>query len=375
MSERNVVETKALDMGCIESIFKQDIESYSSLFSDCEQAFTSKNSNGDAYSTGSTFFIKSISKPRCLLEQMALEVFHFHAERLNIPYNKKKSGAEWWTQCIDSRDDIGFHWDRDYGLEERTGDLKYPNLGTVTYLTDFGGPTLVMPITGQENKQSIEKKFTTIMLSKPRKGKHMYFDGKLLHAAPGDYDGNTEDGDDDDDDDDVDDDNNEDSEDDESDTGVTRVTFLVNIWLDHVPEQSSSFPKDDIRHMGDISTWKNKDKDLTSISSLLEFKTKPDVIPEILDMEHMNSTIRTWKFHDLLRSYAIKIPMNTEIIKLIEAKDGAHFFNMSFTKQMPAMLEDLGEVSESEGENGEEEIEDDEEEENTEVVAKRRRIK
>eukprot|EP01035_Chromulina_nebulosa_P018091 gene18091-23740_t len=63
--------------------------------------------------------------------------------------NKKR--AEWWTQVIDSNDDIGFHWDKDYGIEESTSFNLFPHLGTVTYLSDYGGPTVVLPCRGNGN--------------------------------------------------------------------------------------------------------------------------------------------------------------------------------------------------------------------------------
>lgn len=96
-----------------------------SLLHDCKVAFDSKhlaNSN-ENYSLGSTYFIKANEKPRCSLERIALDIFSFHTKDIS-QYDVKQSGAEWWTQVIDSRDDIGFHWDRDYDLEEEEG-VKY----------------------------------------------------------------------------------------------------------------------------------------------------------------------------------------------------------------------------------------------------------
>ena len=40
-------------------------------------------------------------------------------------FDASKSGAEWWTQCIDPDDDIGLHWDRDYDLQEEQGLLLH----------------------------------------------------------------------------------------------------------------------------------------------------------------------------------------------------------------------------------------------------------
>eukprot|EP01034_Spumella_vulgaris_P041085 gene41085-50840_t len=43
---------------------------------------------------------------------------------------------------VNSQDDIGFHWDRDYGFEGESGINVHPHLSTVTYFTDCGGPTV-----------------------------------------------------------------------------------------------------------------------------------------------------------------------------------------------------------------------------------------
>ena len=74
------------------------------LKSDCATAFTSRNANGEDYSAGETFWIQADAKPRCLLEQLALEIFSMHtkgcAEGSFIPQH---SGAEWWTLDLEGR--------------------------------------------------------------------------------------------------------------------------------------------------------------------------------------------------------------------------------------------------------------------------------
>ena len=46
----------------------------------------------------------------------------------------------------------GFHWDRDYGLEESEGLCLYPHLATVTYLSDVGAPTIVLNDVGERTR-------------------------------------------------------------------------------------------------------------------------------------------------------------------------------------------------------------------------------
>jgi|TARA_B100001142_G_scaffold7578_1_gene7520 hypothetical protein len=48
-------------------------------------------------------------------------------------FDPSRSGAEWWTQVIDARDEIGTHWDKDYGLESANVNV-HPQIATVTYL-------------------------------------------------------------------------------------------------------------------------------------------------------------------------------------------------------------------------------------------------
>jgi hypothetical protein len=79
------------------------------------------------------------------------------------------------------------HFDADYGLEDQApGLLIHPRIATVTYLSDIGAPTLVLdrkspsPNAVEELGGEIRRGW----LSAPRTGKHVAFDGRLLHGAP-----------------------------------------------------------------------------------------------------------------------------------------------------------------------------------------------
>lgn len=69
--------------------------SYKSLIEDCNVAFTAEPKDDDeAYSLGTTFFIPSHMKPRCLLEKLALDVFNEHVKELDDgEFDPKFSGA------------------------------------------------------------------------------------------------------------------------------------------------------------------------------------------------------------------------------------------------------------------------------------------
>ena len=213
-------------------------------------------------------------KPRCSLEQFALNVFNHHVPE-SLGYDKSKSGAEWWVQIrpspegtgrysmFDSDDDgqnsmsktgISFHWDKDEDLRLLTGGNTYifPHLSTVTYLTDLGAPTLILNcrihnLTGEwiiPGKDSpIQEENVEGFVSWPKAGKHVCFDGRFLHAAPPDlmesgaFERQIK----------FDTDPSCDDDDEIRKKKLVRryrrVTFLVNIWLNYSPFEVKPFPE------------------------------------------------------------------------------------------------------------------------------------
>lgn len=216
------------------------------------------------------------TKARCALEQMALEIFYHHVPN-GCVFDPAKSGAEWWVQIRPSppttgryamfanNDDddnndsmsktgISFHWDKDEDLRLLMGGSMFihPHLSTVTYLTDYGAPTMVINqrvnnFTGEwlssepnenANRSQTRDEFKGFV-SWPKQGKHLSFDGRYLHAAPPDL----------------------------MEKGMfekqcsipvdacgevdkkilqrrhRRVTFLVNIWLNYKPFNVNMFPE------------------------------------------------------------------------------------------------------------------------------------
>jgi hypothetical protein len=151
------------------------------------------------------------SRPRCLLEQLALQIFQHHVGINNISdgiIDPETSGAEWWVQIRPSPPGIGryavldkdetvgitFHWDKDEDLRLLAGGNLYihPHLSTVTYLTSQGAPTIVFNrrihnITGEwilNTTNNNDAETTRAVVSWPKTGKHLRFDGRYLHAAP-----------------------------------------------------------------------------------------------------------------------------------------------------------------------------------------------
>ena len=232
-----------------------------SLIHDCETVFSARCRESDeAYSAGVTYFLPCLMKPRCALEELALSIFRKHTENcladgVMIP---EQSGAEWWTLVLDDEkdekknhedtnddaplggeddddDEVGLHFDADYGLEDQAPNLLiHPRVATVTYLTDYGAPTVVLDKRSHRPDQQMSDVLGGDIrkgwLSHPRVGRHVAFDGRLLHGAPATFFPPQ----------DVGCDTKRRGEDARPAKRVKqerkrRITFLVNIWINHCP--------------------------------------------------------------------------------------------------------------------------------------------
>ena len=58
------------------------------------------------------------------------------------------AGCEWWVQHLlpGSRGDIALHWDKDECEAAQRKWITHPALASVFYLSDAGGPTLILPV-------------------------------------------------------------------------------------------------------------------------------------------------------------------------------------------------------------------------------------
>jgi hypothetical protein len=78
------------------------------------------------------------------------------------------------------------------GLEEQLPNfMLHPRVATITYLSDTGVPTLILnkrsPPPSDHEKESLNGSINKAWLSHPSFGKHVAFDGRFLHGAPGKY--------------------------------------------------------------------------------------------------------------------------------------------------------------------------------------------
>jgi hypothetical protein len=225
------------------SLFHSDIPAFCQGMTDhCSSVISHSK---DTFWVGSDWNYKnSDTTPgaRCELEELALFIYRSHVkrieERLPVPLfiNPKLSGAEWWIQIknLDEPDSaIDLHYDKDEEIAETFGVGVFPYLSTVTYLSDISQfsslpqPTLILSTTCNE---PVGTDINEVFVSYPRQGKHIAFDGRLLHGAPSDpllKTWGTSRGE-------------------SCCIGETlpaqRVTFLVNIWLNHHPASVSPLP-------------------------------------------------------------------------------------------------------------------------------------
>jgi hypothetical protein len=157
----------------------------------------------------------------CQLEQLALRILNHHMSS-TIPHLTTEPltdktfnniGAEWWVQVKPVKSSaqqdnhghgqgvssltssIDLHYDKDETLAEIFGLGSFPTISTVTYLTSSNStasttntsspsqnPTIILPHCYHDAE---DRYISQCILSYPYPGKHIAFDGRLLHGAPG----------------------------------------------------------------------------------------------------------------------------------------------------------------------------------------------
>ncbi|KAL7504130.1 hypothetical protein ACHAXN_001831 [Cyclotella atomus] len=210
------------------------------------------------------------------------------------------SGAEWWVQVKpagSTKTPVDLHYDKDEALAESFCIGSFPTLSTVTYLTgesanntqykddgeSKGGmdtvPTVVFPHTYHDDE---DQPISSMLLSRPVRGKHLVFDGRLLHGAPGHpalrfsrSDASAARSD---------------------DISPLRVTFLVNIWRTGRPAGVQILPSE-IRTKIQSSAG-SREKSL--YGSSLEFEKRP--VPQYVAPSKLSI------------AFSAEVPLDTQII-------------------------------------------------------------
>ena len=197
---------------------------------------------------------EEVRRTRCSLERLALDVLEFHtradgsvegghAADGDAPHRVR--GVEWWVQVRTpgGQPSLNLHFDADEEHKNHAGEHIPPWLATVTYLGSCGAPTLILPVVGDgtarvrprdAGEQEGEGGSRGAFVSHPREGKHLAFDGRLLHGAidelthpPPARAGEEAEG-----------------ASQEEDKAYTRVTLMVNVWVDHRPSRAMRLPED-----------------------------------------------------------------------------------------------------------------------------------
>jgi hypothetical protein len=271
-----------------------------------------------------TFWMPATKDAACWMEQLAQQVFQHHTEALSN-YDAETSGAEWWVQIRPSppnmgrydllvkdddeasRSSVSFHWDKDEDLRILAGGDLYahPHISTVTYLTNLGAPTMVMEdfrINNVTGEWMIPEQQRKALVSWPRVGKHLSFDGRLLHAAPSELM------------------NDETWQEQIKVPGGLeesvkklecrrrrRVTFLVNIWLNYKPFNIDVFP------MPEKMTKAKSDFALFHGDNAL------DMVKEV-DMP-AQSSIMTWPMGGSDSKECIRVKMDRDQVQMYASID------------------------------------------------------
>lgn len=174
------------------------------------------------------------------LEELAHTILDRHVKEYQLcssDTGEFHGGAEWWVQVkrislptseetrldtVASTEDeaVDLHFDKDEVLAESFDLGSFPTLSTVTYLTAThnASPTVVFPHTFDKDEEVMDE----MLVSYPRRGKHLVFDGRLLHGAPAHHALRSIQ-------------NNGDGNAGKSDESLNRVTFLVNVWVNQQP--------------------------------------------------------------------------------------------------------------------------------------------
>jgi hypothetical protein len=185
------------------------------------------------------------------LEAFAASVFAFHTADVSDPIDRSCSGAELWFQVRTGADagaadvtadeegdgaSINWHFDKDEELLDQCDIYMHPFISTVTYLSDVGAPTVVFGdgrithegallsrrdrFDGEVCKEEQAEPLANAFVSFPRVGKHIAFNGRLLHGCPRTCAPRTA---------------IAESTAQDAAGGSKRVTMLVNVWLNHRP--------------------------------------------------------------------------------------------------------------------------------------------
>jgi len=136
-------------------------------------------------SEGEFWFGRS-DEPRDILEEAIHRLLVYDLQHI-LPGGVAATvaGVSWRIIYLNnSRPQHTFHFDSDEATDYAMEDIPliHPLLSTVTYLSDLGGPTVLMNYTMADPEDPL-KLPSNMWLVMPRAGKHLAFDPRLLHGV------------------------------------------------------------------------------------------------------------------------------------------------------------------------------------------------
>ncbi|MEO8702065.1 MAG: hypothetical protein ABI867_18625 [Kofleriaceae bacterium] len=106
---------------------------------------------------------------RLLFEQVIQQLRSF------VPRGHEFVGAEWWFRATTTDTGFPFHFDRDEGIR---GSIVSPDLASILYLSNAGGPTVILDAT--PSRRTAPSAGVAVY---PRPGRFGMFPGSLLHGV------------------------------------------------------------------------------------------------------------------------------------------------------------------------------------------------
>eukprot|EP00941_MAST-03F_sp_MAST-3F-sp1_P001287 g1287.t1 len=129
--------------------------------------------------------MKYIENPRNAIEMAIAILFRYAFPDGKLPEGGI-AGGEWWVQLRNTKENIGFHIDKDEGIASEEHWMKMPILSSVMYLTESGGPTFVLnQYTNRGGNKQVPPLPTEGFLVYPKDNRYMLFRGHLQHGVVG----------------------------------------------------------------------------------------------------------------------------------------------------------------------------------------------
>jgi hypothetical protein len=122
-----------------------------------------------AISDSGTYWYSLDATPRLLFEQVIQHLRGF------VSRGHAFVGAEWWFRATTTDTGFPFHFDRDEGIRSS---IVSPDLATILYLSNAGGPTVIVDATPSRRAAP-----RTAIAVYPQPARFVMFPGTLLHGV------------------------------------------------------------------------------------------------------------------------------------------------------------------------------------------------